>query len=50
VVALTKQSSKRGPPNRWLPATHLKKLFGYGVELDYIDINPMNDVFRRFAG
>jgi len=50
LVALIQQYSKRGPRTADSLRSHLKKLFGYGVELGYIDSNPMNDVSRRVAG
>jgi integrase len=50
LVALIQDYSKRGPRTADALRSHLKKLFGYGVELGYIDTNPMNDVSRRVAG
>ena len=50
LVTLIQQYSKRGARTADALRSHLKKMFGYAVELGYIDTNPMNDVTRRVAG
>jgi len=50
LVGLVQDYSKRGPRTADALRSHLKKVFGYGVELGYIDVNPMTDVSRRVAG
>lgn len=50
LVELVQDYTKRG--NRAADAlrSQLKKMLAYGVELGYLESNPMNDVSRRVAG
>jgi len=50
LVTLVQQYSKRGARTADALRSHLKKLFGYAVELGYIEYNPMAEVTRRVAG
>ena len=47
LVGLVQAYVKRGPRAADQLRSNLKRLFGYGVELGYLDINPMNEVTRR---
>jgi integrase len=49
-VRLIQSYAKRGARTADSLRSNLRKIFAYGVELGYIDINPMNDVSRRVAG
>ena len=50
LVALIQQYSKRGARTADSLRSHLNKLFGYGAELGWVDVNPMSDVSRRVTG
>lgn len=50
LVAIVQSYAKRGARTADQLRSNLRKLFAYGVELGYIDANPMNDVTRRVAG
>ncbi|MEN8108327.1 MAG: integrase arm-type DNA-binding domain-containing protein [Pseudomonadota bacterium] len=50
LVEIIQAYAKRGARTADQLRSNLKKLFGYAVELGYIESNPMNDVSRRVAG
>ncbi len=50
LVALVQDYSRNGARTADQLRSNLKKLFGYAVELGYIDRNPMLEVTRRVSG